>query len=630
MTEFEAVVTELASLGTSDLLASDSGIQYQPQVGFNAEELVSKPTYVEVGIEKLTALCNAVGLESKTAEAIEIFRAMTTSWGDRKIQENSGWQSNVSDDGAPFEFSIAFKDERAELRILLEAQGAKPNLQSNWQAGLNLNNYLAERYQVSLDRFGQIEDLFVPTNLDASFSIWHSVCIYLDKEPSFKIYLNPQAQNESRAAATCEESLVRLGFPRAWSNLAEIAAKRGPEKDKFAYFSLDLASHSEARVKIYLRHYEITVDVLEEVLSLAQNYVVGDAAEFCKALTPQQSLFTSKPIVSCFSFIEGNDERPAIGTLYIPIGYYVANDGIVVDRLNRYFIQQNLPASIYTKSIQAFSTRSLDSGCGMHSHISMRREQQKCRLVIYLNPEVNSVRSFYSATNTITTGKPQLSIEQAARHYEMISMCDYPFFQRLSRESVNLEHLWLLFVNAQNAVVSHFTRRLALVVAYIDNEHIRCILAKQLNEELGNGDVSQVHRKIFENLILSLESHKPPHINKQMLLPGHRLGEKLEALYSDANPYIGLGAAIVIELRGKQRDEVVGKELARTNITSSALSCLQLHGELEKGHAEEALDLARLVDNNSSCDRSAVLQGAENTSVALWNFCNDMYRVCFM
>jgi DMATS type aromatic prenyltransferase len=630
MTEFEAMATELVSIDTVDLLGIDSGIQHQPQVGFDAEELVSKPTYVAAGIEKLTALCHAVGLEHKTAEAIETFRAMTLSWGDRRIRKDSSWQSNVSDDGAPFEFSIAFKDDRAELRILLEAQGSEPNLQSNWEAGLNLNHYLAERYQVSLDRFKQIEDLFVPTNPDASFSIWHSACFYPDKEPSFKIYLNPQAQSESRAAATCEESLVRLGFDRAWSGLAEIAAKRGSEKDKFAYFSLDLDSHSEARVKIYLRHYDITVDALEEVLSLAQNYVTGDAAAFCKALTSQQNLFTSKPIVSCFSFIEGNDERPANGTLYIPIGYYVANDGIVFDLLNRYFIQHNLPVSIYTKLLQSFSVRSLDSGCGMHSHISMRREQQECRLVVYLNPEVNSVRSFHSVTNAIAAGKPQLSIEQAVSHYAMISMCDYPFFQRLSREPVNLEHLWLLFVNGYNGVVSNFTRRLALVVAHIDSEHIRCILAKQLNEELGNGDVSQVHRKIFENLIISLESHKPQELKEEMLLPGQRLSECLETLYSDSNPSIGLGAAIMMEVRGKQRDEVVGKELARTSMDCNALSGFHLHGELEKDHAEEVIDLARSIDNSSDCDRIAVLQGAEITSVALWDFCNDMYRVCFM
>ena len=629
MTEFEAVATELTSLDTADLLASDSEIQYQPRVGFNPEELVSQPTYVAAGIEKLTALCNAAGLEHKTAEAIEIFQAMTVSWGDRKICEISSWQSNVSDDGAPFEFSIAFKDDRAELRILLEAQGKEPNLQSNWEAGLNLNHYLVERYNISLDRFEQIEDLYAPTNPDASFSIWHSACLYVDKDPSFKIYLNPQAQSQSRAAATCEESLVRLGFDRAWSGLAEIAAKRGPEKDKFAYFSLDLAAHSEARVKIYVRHYDITVDALEEVLSLAQNYVVGDAAEFCNALTPQQNLFSSKPMVSCFSFIEGNDERPASGTLYIPIGYYVANDSLVFDRLNRYFIQHNLPTSAYTKSLQSFSMRSLDSGCGMHSHISMRREQQKCRLVVYLNPEVNSVRSFHSVTHTTATGKPQLSIEQTARHYEASSIANHPFLQRLQREPVNIGHLWTIFVNGREGIVSHFTRRLASVVGRIDNEHIRCILTKQLNEELGNGNIAHVHRKLFDRLILALEPHKPQTVSENVLTPGHELSESLEVLYSEPNVYVGVGAAIMMEICGKQIDETMGKEFTtRTNMDRSSLLWLHIHEEVEVEHTDEAIELARII-GNSDGDKEAARQGIEMTATAMWSFFNGMYRVCF-
>jgi DMATS type aromatic prenyltransferase len=629
MTEFEAVATELVLLDTADSIASHSAIQYQPQVGFDPEAIVPKPTYVEAGIEKLIALCNAVGLEHKTAEAIEIFRAMTTSWGNRQIKENSSWQSNVSDDGAPFEFSIAFKDDKAELRILLEAQGTEPNLQSNWQAGLKLNHYLAERYNVSLDRFDRIKDLYVPTNPDASFSIWHSACLYVDKEPSFKIYLNPQSQSQSRAAATCEESLVRLCFPRAWSGLAEVGAKRGPEKDRFAYFSLDLASHSQARIKIYLRHYDITVDELEEVLSLAHNYVAGDAAEFCKALTPQHSLFTSKPIVSCFSFIEGDNDRPLVGTLYIPIGYYIANDGIVVDRVNRYFTEQNLPLSTYQKSIQACSTRPLASGCGMHSHISMRREQQQCRLVVYLNPEVNSVRSFHSLTNAIA-GKQQLSIEQAARHYEVSSIANHPFLQRLQREPVNIGHLWKIFVNGREGIVSNFTRRLASVVGRIDDEHIRCILTKQLNEELGNGNIAHVHRKLFDRLILALDPYKPQTVSEKILLPGTELSQRLEVLYSDPNVYIGVGAAIMMEICGKQIDEVMGREfVTRTDMSRSDLLWLHIHEEVEVEHTDEAIELARII-SNSDGDKEAARQGIEMTATAMWSFFNGMYRTCYV
>ena len=94
---------------------------------------------------------------------------------------------------------------------------------------------------------------------------------------------------------------------------------------------------------------------------------------------------------------------------------------------------------------------------------------------------------------------------------------------------------------------------------------------------------------------------------------------------------VGVGAAILMEIRGKQRDEVVGKELARTTEARSSLACLQLHGELEADHADEVMNLARQLDNSDGdMDISAILQGLKMTSDALWNFCNAMYRICFM
>ncbi len=628
MTKTEAITTELKSVEPTNLVSTQPSIERTSQVGFDPEQLIPTQTYIEAGIEKLTALAQAVGLQDKLPQIIEIFQAMTVSWGERKVGEKTTWQSDVSDDCAPFEFSIALNPDRTELRVLIEAQGTDPNLQSNWQAGLALNQYLAEHYQISLDRFQQIEDLFVPTNPDAKFSIWHSACFHPDKDPAFKLYLNPQSQVKSRAAAVIEESLVRLGFPHAWIGLAEIAAQRGPEKDDFVYFSLDLANHDQARVKVYLRHYDATVEDLEKALSLASNYVAGDATEFCQALIQTKDLFTLKPIVSCFSFLEGNEDQPSDGTLYVAIGYYTPNDLLVRDSLHKYLSNYSLPASTYDRALQAFAIRPLNSGSGMHSHISMGREAKQRKATVYLNPELNTVRRNDLVTNEIPTWKPKLSIEETAQYYQTNSMGDYPFFQRLQREPVNLTHLWLLFANAQEGVVSHFTRRLALVVGHIDSEHIRCILAKQLNEELGNGDISQVHRKIFEELILSLDPYKPKHITCEMLAPGFKLSKRLEMLYSNPNSYLGVGAAILMEIRGEQRDKIIGKELARTTKASSSLSQLKLHEELEGDHANEVMRLATHIDKSDG-DKAGVLEGLEMTSDALWDFCNGMYRVCF-
>jgi DMATS type aromatic prenyltransferase len=627
MTEFEAMATELVSIDTVDLLGIDSGIQHQPQVGFDAEELVSKPTYVAAGIEKLTALCHAVGLEHKTAEAIETFRAMTLSWGDRKIREDSSWQSNVSDDGAPFEFSIAIDPQKTELRFLVEAQGKEANLQSNWEAGLNLNHYLAERYQVSLDRFKQIEDLFVPTNPDASFSIWHSACFYPDKEPAFKIYLNLQSQGNSRATAIFEESLVRLGFAHSWSSFAEIAAQRGPEKDEFLYFSLDLASHSQARIKTYIRHHEATLDELEKALSLAQNYVFGDVTAFCQAMSNGQSSFCAKPVISCFSLIKGDEITPSSGTIYLPISNYAPNDRVVSDRFTRYFTQYDLPISTYDAALRSVASRPLTAGIGMQSYISLRREQQQRRVNIYLNPEVNAVEP--PCKELIARGRQPLpSLEEMIWHYEKHTVADHPFLKRLQREPVNPTMIWLLFMNVREAIANHFTRRLANVIGRIDDERIRCVLTKQLNEELGNGDINSIHRKLFNRLMDAIEPWRMESFNEDMLIPGQELSQRLEEIYLDPNPYVGVGSAIVMEIHGKQFDLCLGKEFRKTEIDLSAIPWLIIHEELEIGHADEALVLSRFV-TDSVDGIAAAREGSQKTRAASWKFLDGMYRICF-
>ncbi len=623
----QGVTTELKVINSVNSISTYPNIDRVSQVGFSSEQLVPKPTYVEAGIEKLAALCHAVGLKDKTAQAIEIFRAMTLSWGNSQIGDKSGWQSNLSDDFSPFEFSIAFKENRAELRVLLEAQGAEPNLQSNWEAGLKLNQYLAERYNISLDRFRQIEDLFVPTNPDAKLGIWHSVCFYSDKEPEFKLYLNPQAQVKSRAAAVVEESLVRLGFSNIWSNLAEIAAQRGPDKDEFVYFSLDLSSDPTARVKVYLRHYDATVDDLEKALSLAKNYVVGDVTEFCQVMSEGQNIFTAKPAISCFSWVEGDKFTPSSGILHLPISNYAANDLVVRDRLDRYFRQYDLPVSLYHSVIQSLATHPLETGIGMHSYTSLFLDRQQRRVTVYLNPEINQVRP--STTTLASQSVRSLpSIEALTSHYKEYGLNNHPFLQRLQREQVNPQYIWLLLANLGTAIIPHVTRRLANIISRIDDDRIRCILAKQLNEELGNGNIDGIHKQLFEQMMTEIEPWRVESFSKDILKLGNKMSDHLEKILLDPNPYIGVGAAIVMEIYAEQFYLCLGKELRRTTIDISRIPWATLHEELDVVHAEESFILARFVDDSEE-GVIAARQGMEKFSIAAWTFLGELYQLCF-
>ncbi len=608
-------------------LENQISIERHPQPGFDPEQLVPTQTYVECGVEKLTALCESVGLDHKIDQIIEIFRSITTSWGNRAVGDTA-WQSDVSDDATPFEFSIALDPDNVELRVLVEAQGSEASLQSNWQAGLELNQYLAANYSVNLDRFEQIADLYAPTNSTAKFSIWHAVCFYPDQEPAFKLYLNPQSQSQSRSAAIVEESLVRLGFTHAWPTLAETSAQRGPDKDEFVYFSLDLAAHDRARVKLYLRHHDATPVELESALSAARNYISGDAIEFCQAMAPGQTSFSAKSAITCFSLIAGDDDTPSNGTLYLPISNYATDDRVVCDRLDLYFIEHGLPVSRYQSAIQSFATRSLESGIGMHSYVSFRREQHQRRISIYLNPEANTVRS----PGTIPAIKSKHSLtsveEMVWRYYEENTLAHHPFLQRLQREPVNPQHLWLVFMNFHEAV-NHFTRRLAVIIARVDDERIRCLLASQLNEELGSGNIEHNHKKLFDRLITNIEHWKMASFTEEMLIPGKEFSQSLDKIYSapDSDPYGGVGAGILMEIQAEQFDRCLANECRKTDIDLSAITWLILHEEIEADHADESVVIARLADDSSG--GLAAIEGSRNARVASWKLLNDLYRLCY-
>ena len=605
-------------------LENQISIERHPQVGFDPEQLVPTQTYVECGIEKLIALCESVGLNHKTDQIIEIFRSITTSWGNKAVGDTT-WRSDVSDDAAPFEFSLALDADNVELRVLVEAQGSEATLQSNWQAGLELNQYLAATYHVNLDRFNQIADLYTPTNSAAKFSIWHAACFYPGKEPAFKLYLNPQSQSPSRSAAVVEESLVRLGFTHAWPTLAETAAQRGPDKDEFVYFSLDLAADPQARAKVYLRHHDATPAQLESALSAARNYVSGDAIEFCQAMAPGQTAFSAKSVTTCFSWVEGDNAMPSSGTLQLPISNYAKDDRIVCDRLDLYLIQHSLSFSTYHSAIQALATRSLESGIGMHSYVSFRRDGKQQRLAIYLNPEVNTFRS--PTTVTPIPSKNLLSLEELVLHYEDHSLADHPFLQRLQREPVNSEYLWLLVMNLRETS-SNFTRRLANVVAQTSDERIRCILAKQLNDELGNGNINRIHRKLFEQLIIEIQSWQIKSFTEDMLMPGTEISKCWEEIFLNSDSSVGVGATMVLEVYGKQFDLWLGQEIRKTTINLSAIKWVTVHEELEIDHANESLVLARFV-SESEADVVSARQGIDRACKTAWSFMNGLYHLCF-
>ena len=341
-------------------------------------------TYLEYGSEKLGSLVDICGMKHKTLKIMEVFKQMTSSWGNNMIEDKPLWLSGIADDHTPFEFSVAIDSQIPELRILCESQRDGFTLLSNWRAGMQFNYWLMDNYGASLTRLNQVSDLFFPEDESAHFAMWHGACFLPNKKSEFKIYLNPQAKGKEETQDVIKETFKRLGLKESWLAVEAVLKEQDPSKNELKYFSLDLSAKPEARVKIYWQHHDIRVEELEKMYSVARNYVPGDITEFCQAIA-DTTVLSKRPVFSCFAFIEGNPSAPNTATIQIPLTPYAANDDLMRERIHKYLVEKNLPASIYENSIKSVARRSLNARSGIHSCISFRRDKElKPRVTVYL------------------------------------------------------------------------------------------------------------------------------------------------------------------------------------------------------------------------------------------------------
>jgi DMATS type aromatic prenyltransferase len=347
----------------------------------------------DYGVERLSSLARAVGLDAELGQMERIFRLFMAAEGDDpKVRGLLGgrpsWASDVCDDHSPFEFSVAIGGGAPELRMLVESR-RNWTLEANQAWGLEVNEMLRRDFGARLDRFEEVRDLFLPAGADCVFAIWHAVSFWPKRAPEFKCYLNVNARGPAEAPRLVEEALRRLGFGAVWPRLLETGLSR-PELDRLAYFSLDLSPSALPRVKIYFRHLQPTVDDLERACSSAPDHQPGRVAEFCRMMSGGQELYGARGPVSCASLTEHDRERPTATTIYFPIAAYAPNDRVARNRIASYLVLQELPFAAYVEPLQAFAARRLDDGIGMQSYASLR-SGPKARVTVYFSPECYAV-----------------------------------------------------------------------------------------------------------------------------------------------------------------------------------------------------------------------------------------------
>jgi kynureninase len=587
----------------------------------------SSQTFFGYGADRLRALCEVAGFDEATTHlALEVFAEMLSSYKDRDIGTTPRWKSDVGDDGTPYEFSIAL-GALPEVRILAEAQTPDPNLDNLWRAATQLSKCLAEKFGADLQRAEQIEHLFYPDDPNCLFSMWHAASFWPGRRPEFKVYYNLQAKGSTKSAALLEEALCLLGYPTSYAKVAHRVLARGPRLDELKYFSLDLALHDRARIKIYSRHHNATAKDLECIIGDAGGASEGDIRNFCAQLLGTEGPFNDRPFASCLSLTDS--ETPTGGTLYAPLAYYLPHDGDVRQRLEGYLTQQGLPCELYERSIDAFANRPLEQSTGMHSYASFKKEKGRPKVTIYFALEAYQCFTPGMLLNRPSRPKSQLHPVALAALYEKETIADHPLFCRLKRDLVDLGKLWLLFANGLEAISRDFTCWLTHLIVRIQEEPIRALLLKQLNDEMGNGEPTQAHVLLFQALLKDLSPWRPSSFTEAQLASGKRMARGLQRLYQTCSSYEGIGASIVVEILGKQVDASLGEVIRRQQrLDPSSLTWLVLHEELEQEHANESAELAAMVPRQAEVFIQ-VQQGAEAIEALAWRYFDDLYALLF-
>ncbi|HEX4420666.1 MAG TPA: tryptophan dimethylallyltransferase family protein [Kofleriaceae bacterium] len=354
--------------------------RYQRQVG----QRPAATTLHSLGRKQIEGLCGALGIMEQAARTQATFDMVSSTWGDRAL-DRPRFTSDITDDSSPYEFSVAFDGRSPELRLLAEAQGHRGTAREQWTAGWRLSEQLAHSFGASLDRVRRVAHLFEPESLGLTFALWHAAS-FRAQRPSFRIYFNPQARGQEQAMPSVLTALETLGMSGAAAWL----------RDRFSngehnplYFSVDLSDCATARCKVYLAHPGATAEQIEQLTVGFGGHKPGELRAFCRTMTGSEGPWTSRPPLTCLAFREGSDVPYTI-TFHMPIRCYAPNEQVALDRISS--LLTPIEALGLKRAVRSLARRPLDKTTGIQTYASVRHEEGRRRMTIYLSPEAYSAQ----------------------------------------------------------------------------------------------------------------------------------------------------------------------------------------------------------------------------------------------
>ena len=346
-------------------------------------------TLREIALAKIAALGRAFELSDAERRAvINAFDLLSTPWGGWAAGASPPWANDLSDDGSPFELSVAFGGPRPVLRVLVEPQRDPITSTSNWEAGLGTHRRLEELGVAELSLFTAVAPLLEPLPGGRHrFALWHAA-VLAPHGTLFKAYANPAIHGPHRAAAIVEEALGRVGLAHAWKWLAG-RVTRADSGAAFNYFSVDLAHPACARVKVYvaLPGGRASVERFAEYAGIERDMIPDGL--MVGPVEPR-----ARPILVCAAFRVGS-ARPDL-TLHVPVRHYVGDDLEALDRAR--CLLSRVEADALQRAAMAMAGRPLSAGRGLISYVSIRLCERTepaggRHVTAYLAPEIYTIAS---------------------------------------------------------------------------------------------------------------------------------------------------------------------------------------------------------------------------------------------
>ncbi|MEV5516189.1 tryptophan dimethylallyltransferase family protein [Streptomyces flaveolus] len=319
-------------------------------------------------------------------------RVLTDALGaqsDRSLALPPPNRTFLSDDHTPVEFSLSFQPGAAPaLRVLLEPGCGADSLAHNGRVGLETVRAMAKRWNFTTGPLDAVRDLFLPRSPQGPLALWCALELRPGGVPKVKVYLNPAASGPERTVETVREALHRLGHRRAFATL--------PAADGYPFVALDLGDWEEPRVKVYLRHDDLTAGRAGRLSRMDPSPHPAAIEDFfltAAGAATRVARLDGRPGLTCHSFTDTGTARPSGFTLHIPVRDYARHDGEALARGVSVLSRYGVGSPVLGRALAAVTGRRPEHGVGLIAYLALAHQQDRApRVTAYLSSEAYAVR----------------------------------------------------------------------------------------------------------------------------------------------------------------------------------------------------------------------------------------------